>query len=87
MKKEYSANEAAVAVLNKVKKMAEERLAKKEELAKAAPTTAQAAKLDVQQPAPPQGNEKIIDSTSKEALKLKKFLDVKASKRMKKGAN
>lgn len=86
-KKEYSAREAAVAILDKVKAMAKAHQEKLEIIKKAAPqnqTFAQASGIKVPQPSAPKAPEKVIDNTKSKELKLKKFMDHKNEKKLQK---
>lgn len=86
-KNQYSAKEAAVLLLEKIKTKAIDSLAKseKEDVKKSSPenkTSAQMAELKIDQPMPPKANQKLIPSKeNKEPMKLKKFLDGKSQKR------
>lgn len=92
-KKEYSAKEAAVSLLDRVKAKALEHMKKSEKktesteerLEKAAPqnqTAAQAAGIEVPQPSAPKANEKMIAKPKE--MKLKKFMDKMSLKRAEK---
>lgn len=90
-KKEYTPREAAVSLLDRVKKVAQERLTKsakekEEALAKAAnpanENSAQMAGLKVPQPAAAPATEKVLPKQKE--LKLKKFMDTRSEKKLKK---
>jgi hypothetical protein len=89
-KKEYTAKEAAVALLDKIKAKAQVRMAKSEpvkgeSLQKASPENqnmAQVADIKAPQAEAPKANEKMIPKQKE--LKLKKFMEHMTAKRSKK---
>lgn len=89
-KKEYTPKEAALGVLEKVKQIAKEHLAKhqkarEEVLEKAAPQNQSAARISgvsIPQDKAPKGEEKLIPNQKE--LKLKKFMEQKGKKRLEK---